>query len=108
MDMEVFDPLAFFDQRIGELEEEIDAKRVRAEILSANRANIERTLVQLAVLESEYQRALQMEITSLTEALDSSKRTLEALVAEIDLLHLKLNALRAGQALMLEEVARPA
>lgn len=99
-DIDIFDPAAFFAQRIKELEQEIIAKQARTEILQANRQNLEKTLRLLNTLPEAQQRALQMEATSLIEARESTIRTLETLQFEMESLRGKLVALKSARVLL--------
>ncbi|MFO7173822.1 MAG: hypothetical protein DIU70_012800 [Bacillota bacterium] len=99
-DIDIFDPLAYFEQRIKELEQEVIAKKARAAILQANQTNLEETLSALSQLNPEQQRALQVEVASLTEARNSAKRAIDALNGEIEALTAKLSALRAALSLL--------
>lgn len=102
-DIDVFDPVAFFTQRIRELEQEMIAKKARVEILLTSKANLDRALQTLANLPEDQQKALQVEIASLNEARAQAQRAIDALTAEIELQSAKLAALRAASALLTED-----
>lgn len=99
-DMEIFDPLSFFSQRISEVEEQINAKRMRAEILTASQNSLGSTVARMNELDPDHRKALQVEMASLVEALANTERTLEGLEGEIELLSLKHAALRAALSLV--------
>lgn len=107
-DLDLFDPVAFFQGKIQLLHQELTEKRTQAAILEANRRNLERTLLILAGLQPEQRRAIQMEIGALTEARGTTQRNLESIETEISLLLGKLEALRAAQILTEQEQGRPA
>jgi hypothetical protein len=109
-DMELFDPVAFFESKIRGLEQELVEKRTQATILEANRNNLMRTLQTLSGLDPEQQKALQLEINALNEARHTTQRNLETVETEISMLLGKLAALRAAQTLVAEqtEEGRPA
>lgn len=95
-DIDIFDPLGFFAQRVKDLEQEMIAKQARSEILKVNRSNLEQTLRMLGTLPEEQQKALQMEVSALQEALVGTQRTLDTLHFELDSLGAKLSALRSA------------
>lgn len=99
-DIQFFDALTFFDQKIGELEQNLIAKQAELEILYANRRNLESTLESMAALDPEYQRAIQPELLSLKEVLSSTERSTATLEGEIELLGKKLAALNAARNLL--------
>ncbi len=104
-DIDVFDPKAFFAQRIRELEQELIAKQAQCAIQQVNHQNLEQTLTTLQSLPEEQQKALQLEIVSLAEARNQTLRGLEALQGEIGAMGAKLSALKAAQALVAADQA---
>lgn len=99
-DIDIFDPSGFFDQKIKELEQEMIAKQARQAILQVNRANLERTLMILQSLPEEQQKAIQVEVASLAEAKNQTVRAMDALKAELEVLGVKLAALKAARSLV--------
>ncbi|MGE5672817.1 MAG: hypothetical protein ACM3XM_02895 [Mycobacterium leprae] len=104
-DIQFFDAAGFFSQKVGEVEQVLIAKKAELEILNANRRNLESTIGSLALLAPDHQRAIQSELASLKEVLNSTERNLGALEGEIDLLSDKLAALRAAWSLL--QVRKP-
>lgn len=99
-DLDFFDPIAYFAQRTQELEEAWTTKKARIELLQANLDRLERTLELLGELSEEHQRALQVEVATLVEARETTRRSIENLDVEMQQLQAKLAALRAAQALL--------
>lgn len=62
--------------------------------------NLDQTLATLNQLSAEEQRALQMEVASLTEARSSTQRAIDTLNGEMEALGAKLSALRAALSLL--------
>lgn len=96
-DMDIFDPAGFFVGKMRELEEQVIEKKARLELHRANKHNLERTLTTLGRLDPAQQKALQLEIVALTDALESTNRTIETTDAEVAALLAKLAALRAAR-----------
>lgn len=99
-DIDIFDPAAYFQQKIRELEQEMIAKQARSAILQVNLNNLERTLRTIQSLPEEQQKAIQVEVASLAEARNQTLRSLEALQGEMEALAAKLAALKAARALV--------
>lgn len=99
-DIQFFDATGFFAQKVTEVEQVLIGKKAEREILTANRANLERTLASLALLSGEHQRAIQSELASLNEVLHSTERSMSALDGEIELLSAKLSALQMARELL--------
>jgi len=96
-DIQIFDAFAFFSQKIQETEQNLIGKQAEAEILDANRRNLELALSSLSALSDEQQRALAVEHASLSEVRTSTLRALESLQSEIEVLTAKLTALKAAR-----------
>lgn len=107
-DLDFFDPIAYFDQRTRELEEAWTGKKARLELLRANLERLENTLDLMGRLPPEHQKALQVEISSLVEARETTQRSIENLDAEMASLQAKLAALRAARLLLGPDVDAPA
>lgn len=99
-DIDIFDPRAYFQRKIKELEQEMIAKQTRSAILQVNKANLDRTLETIQGLAGEQQKALQVEVASLAEARNQTLRSIESLQGELAALSAKLAALKSAQALV--------
>ncbi len=99
-DIQFFDAAGFFQQKISEVEQNLIGKKAELEILYANRRNLEQTISTLTMLAPEHQRAIQVELASLKEVLNSTERSIGALEGEVDLLQGKLHALQAARVLI--------
>lgn len=99
-DIQFFDTLGFFNQKITATEQILIGKQAEREILLANRANLEETLATMAQLSPEHQRALQPELASLKEVLQATERSLATLDGEIAMLSDKLAALQTARELL--------
>lgn len=99
-DIQFFDAAGFFHQKIAEVEQNLIGKKAELEILYANRRNLELTITTLSMLPQEHQRAIQLELASLKEVLNSTERGIGALEGEADLLQGKLSALQAARSLI--------
>jgi chromosome segregation ATPase len=99
-DIQFFDAAGFFAQKIAEVEQALISKKAELEILYANRQNLESTITSLALLSAEHQRAIQAELASLKEVLNSTERAIVALEGEVEILSNKLSALQAARNLV--------
>lgn len=99
-DIQFFDAAGFFAHKIQEVEQTLIAKKAELEILYANRSGMESTIRSMALLTPEHQRAIQLELNSLKEVLNTTDRSIGALEGEIDVLSGKLAALQAARSLL--------
>lgn len=93
-DIPFFDAAGFFAQKISEVEQILIGKKTEREILLMNQTSLEQTLATLGHLDVEHQQALQPEVASLKEVLQSTERSLSGLADEIAMLSAKLAALQ--------------
>lgn len=103
-DIDVFDPRAYFENKVREMEQEVIAKQARLAICQSNQQRLEQTLSMLESLPAEQVRALQVEIAQLNEARENTVRGIDSLRFEVEQLQAKLAALRAARE-QLESVA---
>lgn len=99
-DIQFFEASGFFAQKIGEVEQHLIGKKAEVEILYANRRNLEQAVASLAMLPTEHQRAIQVELASLREVLSTTERSILTLEGEIEMLSAKLAALQAAKSLV--------
>jgi chromosome segregation ATPase len=99
-DIQFFDATGFFAQKISEVEQVLIGKKAEIEILIANRRNLDSAIHSLALLASEHQRAIQADLASLKEVLNSTERSIGGLEGEIELLSAKLGALQAAREIL--------
>lgn len=99
-DIQFFDAAGFFSQKISEVEQTLIGKKAELEILYANHRNLTTTVGGLGQLAPEHQRAIQHELATLKEVLNSTERAIGALEGEIELLAGKLAALHAAKDLL--------
>ncbi len=95
-DIQFFDAAGFFKHKISEVEQAISAKKAELEILLANRANLDRTIASLAALSQDHQRAIQSEMATLKEVLNTTERSIASLEGELEMLTGKRDALKAA------------
>jgi hypothetical protein len=96
-DIQIFDAASFFDQKIQETGQALISKRAEAAILVANLRSLARAFDGLKSLPEEHQRALAVEVASMNEVRSSTRRALESLETEIEVLSVKLSALQAAR-----------
>jgi hypothetical protein len=99
-DIQVFDSVGFFNQKISEVEQNLIGKKAELEILLANRRNLDSAIMTLALLDTEHQRAIMPELASLKEVHATTLRSIAALEGEIELMTSKLAALQAARDLL--------
>lgn len=99
-DIQFFDATGFFALKITEVEQVLIGKKAEMEILIANRKNLDSAIHTLALLAAEHQRAIQADLASLKEVLNSTERAIGVLEGEIEMLSGKLAALQAARDLL--------